>query len=540
MLSLSSPINTARTLLAIEKRKCELSLTEFMKASWHIIEPGKPYIHNWHADFIAAHLEAITDGIKISDKPYNRLLINIPPGMSKSLMTSVFWPAWEWGPKQMPYLRSICASHSQDLAIRDSMRMRRLITSEWYQSHWPHVQLQGDQNAKTKFENTSSGFRQAVASGSITGARGDRVIIDDPHSVDSANSDAQRTSTNLWFREAVPTRLDNPISSAIVVIMQRLHEDDISGLILSEEFDYDHIMLPMRYDPIRTTPTKLGYEDPRTEPGELLFEERFPLSVVERDERSLGSYATAGQFQQEPKPRGGGIIKDAWWQLWDRTEYPPVEFVIAALDTAYTAKTENDPSAMTVWGVWSGSTHSTTRTRMVDRYGQPIEMPVNNSNSSDSPKTILMAAWNEHLELHDLVKKVVETCRKMKVDMLLIENKAAGHSVAQELRRLFSYEDFSVRMWDPKTIDKVARLYSVQHLFEEGMVYAPDKDWAEMVIQQVSVFPKGKHDDLVDATSMPLKQLRDMGLLTRSPERLYDIEQSMRFLSDGQRPLYVS
>ena len=269
----------------------------------------------------------------------------------KSLMTNVFWPAWEWGPRNMPHLRYVCASHSMNLATRDSTKMRRLIVSDWYQSLWgDRVVLTGDQNAKTKFENTSTGFREAVAAGGITGARGDRVIIDDPLSVEDASSDAVRESRKEWFLEAVPTRLNNPDRSAIIVIMQRLHEEDTSGLIIDKELGYDHIMLPMRFEPNRSMPTLLGVEDRRTEAGELLFPERFPEDVVERDERVMGPYAAAGQLQQNPEPRGGGIIKREWWQKWERKSYPPFDFILASLDTAYTVKEENDPSALTEIG----------------------------------------------------------------------------------------------------------------------------------------------------------------------------------------------
>jgi predicted phage terminase large subunit-like protein len=241
----------------------------------------------------------------------------------------------------------------------------------------------------------------------------------------------------------------------------------------------------------------LGYEDPREEDGELLFPDRFPLHVVERDEAAMGPYATAGQYNQSPEPRGGGIIKDEWWQLWDRAEYPGIEYIVASLDTAYTTKAENDPSALTIWGVFGGSSDSAA-TRSVDRYGRSID--ITRSFQSESlgpvPKAMLMYAWQGKLEVHDLTEKVADICKRMKVDVLLIENKAAGHSVAQEMRRLFGNEDFSVQMYDPKTLDKVARLYSVQHIFSEGMVYAPNKDWAEMVIRQVSSFPRGAHDDL--------------------------------------------
>ena len=181
----------------------------------------------------------------------------------------------------MPWLRIIAVSHNIDLAERDNIRMRRLITSDWYRAMWgDRVILTSDQNQRKKFENTAGGWRQATAAGSITGTRGDRVIIDDPHSVDGANSDAERNSVGVWFREAVPTRLNNPRRSAIVVIMQRLHEGDVSGIILDGDFGYDHVMLPMRFDPDRAHPTKLGLMDIRTERGELLFPERDRKSVV--------------------------------------------------------------------------------------------------------------------------------------------------------------------------------------------------------------------------------------------------------------------
>ena len=542
-IDLPFAIDPASLFRTVQKRKCEVSLAEFVKQAWHIIEPGQPYIHGWHIDFICAHLEAITDEVTFEEDGsyYNRLLVNVPPGTMKSLLIGVFWPAWEWGPRNMPHMRYVCASHSQDLAIRDSLRMRRLVQSEWYQDLWgDRVVLTSDQNAKAKFETTSSGFRQACAFEGITGYRGDRVIIDDPHSVDDANSDAKRKTATDLFKEAVTSRLNNPDKSAIVVVMQRLHERDVSGVILDSNMGYDHIMLPMRYDPLRARPTLLGYEDPRPERDELLFPQRFPQAVVDRDEAAMGPYATAGQYAQSPEPRGGGIIKDQWWQPWDMPEYPGIEFVVAALDTAYTTKSENDPSAMTIWGTFSASGESQT-TRSVDRYGR--QMDVTRSYQSESlgpvPKAMLMYAWQDKLEFADLVEKTAANCRRMKVDVLLIENKAAGHSVAQELRRVFANEDIVVLMYDPKTLDKTARLYAVQHIFSEGMVYAPNKDWAEMVIRQTSSFPRGAHDDLVDTVSMALSHLRKTGHLTRAAERMRELDDAQTFHGNNNGvPLY--
>lgn len=542
VINLPRPVDRAGTLKAIEKRRCEMSLAAFVRAAWPVIEPGQSYVHGWHIDFICAHLEAITDGMLNDDGTfYNRLLVNVPPGTMKSLLIGVFWPAWEWGPRNMPHMRYVCASHSLDLAIRDSLRMRRLVTDSWYQDHWgDRVKLTGDQNAKAKFETTATGFRQACAFTGITGYRGDRVIVDDPHSVDDANSDAKRETVTTLFKEAVTSRLNNPDQSAIVVVMQRLHEGDVSGVILDNNMGYDHIMLPMRYDPHRACVTSLGYEDPREDDGELLFIDRFPEHVVDRDEAAMGPYATAGQYAQSPEPRGGGIVKDSWWKLWDKPEYPGIEYIVASLDTAYTTKSENDPSALTIWGVFSASGDQAS-TRMVDRYGRTIESAsaVQSEALGATAKVMMMYAWQDKLEIGALVVKVEEICTRMKVDLLLIENKAAGHSVAQEIRRVFNSAGFAVQMYDPKTLDKVARLYSIQHIFSEGMVYAPNKDWAEMVIRQTSSFPRGAHDDLVDTVSMGLKHLRDVGMLTRAPERMAEIEDSRVFHGNNQHaPLY--
>ena len=182
-IDLPVAIDPSSLLSVINKKRCEMSLAAFVRMAWHIIEPGQPYIHGWHIDFICSHLEAITDGVTFEEDGsfYNRLLVNVPPGTMKSLLIGVFWPAWEWGPRNMPHMRYVCASHSQDLAIRDSLRMRRLVKSEWYQGLWgDRVKLTSDQDAKAKFETTATGFRQACAFEGITGYRGDRVIIDDP------------------------------------------------------------------------------------------------------------------------------------------------------------------------------------------------------------------------------------------------------------------------------------------------------------------------------------------------------------------------
>jgi predicted phage terminase large subunit-like protein len=271
--------------------------------------------------------------------------------------------------------------------------------------------------------------------------------------------------------------------------------------------------------------------------GLLLWPERFGEAEVTILEKQLGPWAAAGQLQQRPEPKGGGIIKRDWWQPWDSPNYPNMDLVIATLDTAYTTKTENDPSAMTVWGVFSSAISVQASTHAGGRHGGLVDAARNYTEVS--PKVMLMYAWQGRYELHDLVQKVSETCRKLKVDVLLIENKAAGFSVAQEIRRMYGHEKFGVHMFDPKSQDKLARLYSVQHLFAEGLVYAPNKQWAEMVITQVGQFPKAKHDDLVDTVSMAMRHLRDTGAIMRGEEWEADTEERFSFKGNNTyQPLY--
>lgn len=294
-------------LIAFDRAIAQESFAEFAKMAWHVLEPGTELKWGWSLDAICEHLTAVTDGEIL------RLLMNVPPGCMKSLLTGVLWPAWEWGPRNMPGMRYLGTAHKQDLAVRDNLKARRLIQSEWYQERWP-VQLTGDQNAKTKFENVHTGFREAMAFTSLTGARGDRLTIDDPLSVDGANSEADLHAAEITFTESLPTRVNND-KSAIVVIMQRLHERDTSGIILKRELGYEHLCLPMRFEIERRCSTSIGFVDPRVNDGDLLFPERFPEKTVAELEKTLGSYAAAGQLQQRPAPRDGGMFKRAWFSV---------------------------------------------------------------------------------------------------------------------------------------------------------------------------------------------------------------------------------
>jgi predicted phage terminase large subunit-like protein len=282
------------------RKRCA-TLAGFVREAWHVLEPEAKYVHNWHIDAICQHLEAVTDG------RINRLLINVPPGSSKSLIVSVMWPAWEWGPCGRRSLRYLATAFNEGPVKRDTRKSRDLIASEWYGRLWPDVRL--TRTAETSFANASTGTREGVPFGSLTSQRGDRLIIDDPHSTETAESDTERLNTTRKFREGAVNRLNDQEKSAIVVIMQRLHEQDISGVITSLGMDYVHLMLPMEFDPSRACETAIGFRDPRTDDGQLLDPSRFPRATVDKLERDMGSYAFSGQYQQSPTPRSGGMFQ---------------------------------------------------------------------------------------------------------------------------------------------------------------------------------------------------------------------------------------
>lgn len=562
-------LDIEKQLQELDKTDCEDSLYLFLKNSWKYID-SSPFVEGWPIEAVAEHLQAVADG------DIKRLIINIPPRCAKSSLVSVAYPAWTWAqpwntPTSGPGVQFLTASYAQQLSLRDSVKCRRLIESPWYQALWGEkFKLTGDQNTKTRFDNDKNGSRLSTSVGSaLTGEGGNIIIVDDPNAAQEAFSEATIHATIEWWDNALSTRLNDPKTGAFIVIQQRLSEEDLTGHILSKDSgSWTHLCLPMRYEWQRHSYTSIGWHDPRglddeDEPlvrvtsggdripvspeaqieledreGSLLWPERFGEREVTILEKQMGPWTAAGQLQQRPEPKGGGIIKREWWQPWENNVYPNMDMIIASVDTAYTTKTENDPSAMTVWGVFSsdvsvmganhaGARHNQGRVEMARQY------------TETQPRVMLMYAWQGRYELHDLVARVAETCRDYKVDQLLIENKAAGYSVAQELRRLFGGSRFGVTMFDPKSQDKLARLYSVQHLFAEGLIYSPFKSWSEMVITQVGQFPKGKHDDLVDTVSMSLRHLRDSGLILRSEEWSAELESSMRFESNSNLdPLY--
>jgi hypothetical protein len=272
--------------------KARRRLHEFVVQAWTILEPETPYVDGTHVRAVCDHLQAVTQG-RISN-----LIVNIPPGHAKSLLTAVFWPAWVW--IDHPEARWLFSSHREPLATRDSLKCRRLIESAWYQERWrARYQLTNDQNQKSRFENTRTGYRVVVPMSAGTGERGDYVVVDDPHSVDQAESDTERRSAVEWWNGSMATRLNDLSRGHKVVIMQRLHEADLTGDLLVKG-GYDLLCLPAEFEPERRCATSIGWNDSRQKVGELLWPEKVSQVDLDSLKVTLGSYRYAGQYQQRP------------------------------------------------------------------------------------------------------------------------------------------------------------------------------------------------------------------------------------------------
>ncbi len=460
---------------------------EFVRQAWPIVEPATPFVPGWHIDAISEHLEAASRG------QIRNLLINVPPRHMKSLLVSVFWPAWEW--IRFPERRWLYSSYAAQLSIRDSVKCRRLIESPWYQKHWGSIfALTSDQNTKGRFDNNRSGYRLATSvGGAATGEGGDRIVCDDPHNVQEAESDAIRKATVDWWDVVISTRVNDPKTAVKLVVMQRCHQQDLSGHLL-EQGGWEHLCLPAEYEgPGRVT--SIGWSDPRTVHGELLWPERFGPNEIESLKISLGSYAAAGQLQQRPSPSGGGLIKRHWFRYWQPrgANLPPVP--VSLPDGTVTAITAVD------------------QPYRVDEQVQSWDCAFKDLETSDyvvgqtwarlGPSFILADQVRARMDCPATVRAIRELSQKWPGTLAkLIEDKANGSAVIQMLSR----ELPGILPVNPSG-GKIARAAAVSPLIEAGNVYLPHPDYAPWVrdfIEECAAFPYGAHDDQVDAMTQVL------------------------------------
>lgn len=458
---------------APERSLAQLSLREFMRQAWHVLEPGAPFVDGWAVGAVCEHLQAVTDG------QIRRLLINVPPGCTKSMAVNVMWPAWEWGPVGQPHMRYISAGYEKGLATRDMVRCRDLLRSEWYQERWP-LAFKDDQDQKTYYQNADTGWRLASSvGGALVGYRGDRIIVDDPHDVKRAESDVEREEAVRWFTETLPTRLNKPSDSAIVVVMQRLHERDISGVIINKLGDeWVHLCLPMEYEADRHCRTVVpllsgaAFEDPRQKDGDLLWPERFSAEAVEELKETFraqgGTYAEAAQLQQRPAPRGGGLFKRANFQFVDAPE---------------------DGATVRGWDLAasvSSRAAYTAGVKMVrTRDGRLLVTDVRRFRGT--PHEVKMA-------LQECAVGDGARCRTS------IPQDPGQAGLAQKADLAKALDGFDVR-FSPETGDKVTRALPFAAQVEAGNVYLVRAPWNDPFLSEAALFPAGEFADQVDATS---------------------------------------
>lgn len=440
-----------------------VSLYEFVKSIWHILEPENPYVDNWHIENICVYLEAVTTFT------IPRLLINMPPRMLKSIIVTVAWPAWVW--LSFPDRRFLFASYAQSLSTRDSIKMRTVIENAFYRrlvkGKW---QLTDDQNQKMRYDNTMRGFRFATSvGGMVTGEGGDYLVCDDPHHALEVHSDVQRKSVLEWYDKVFSTRANNPKKVGRVIVMQRLHAKDLTGHLL-EKGNWEQLVLPMHYSKKTVSVSRLvkTVVDPRKIEGELLFPERFGKKEIDDLERDLGENAHA-QLDQAPAPADGGIIKRPWWKTYSVIPKDKIGLFMF-IDCASKPGISNDHTCISVWlETLSGYYILEVKQAKVD--------------------------WD------DLVTMTKNMYGKYRPHEVIVEDKSAGIQLIQTLKKKTT---IPVTPYNP-LVSKELRAIAAAPTIKAGNVYLPTGGiWCEDFITEHESFPNSEHDDQVDTTSMAI------------------------------------
>lgn len=460
--------------LQLERALCASSLRCFVEAAWPIVVPGTAFVPGWHLDAICLHLEAVWPQRRIRN-----LLINIPPRHAKSLIVDVFWPAWLWTLE--PHLRFLSASYAAGLATRDSVKCRRLVESPWYRERWPNVRMLDDQNQKTRFDLAAGGYRLATSVGAATTGEGGHIrILDDPHNVLEAHSPIKRARAVLWHDEAWSSRTDgDPAQAASVVVMQRVHEKDLSAHLLAQG-GWEHLCMPAEYEGPRA-PTSIGWTDPRRTPGELLWPGFFTPDVMRDLKKRLGSYGEAGQLQQRPAPLQGGMLDRSWWKRW--TVLPKFRMLVSSWDLSNSEVPAEGSSFVVgqLWGVAGADRYlvDQVRARM-----SPLttENAIRDTNVKWAAAHGQLAAW-------------------------LIEKKAAGPGVIERLRKVLS----GITPITPIG-SKEERVAAISPQVEAGNVWIPSSaPWVSDFVEECAAFPRGANDDQVDTATQALSWIDRVG-----------------------------
>jgi predicted phage terminase large subunit-like protein len=436
----------------------------FSDRAFRELNPNVAFLHNWHIELIAAKLQACCRG------EITRLIVNVPPRSLKSHLAAVAFPALLLG--HDPHVQIICASYGQDLANKLSLDCRNLMASEWYKGLFP-TRLSPQKQSLQEFATTQNGFRLATSVGGVLTGRGaDFIIIDDPLKPDEALSETQRNAVNDWYDHTLYSRLNDKRTGCIIIIMQRLHEDDLVGHVVEQEH-WQHLRLPAiaEEDETHMIESPIGGRVVCRRAGEALHPEREPLGLLEHLRRTIGEYNFAGQYQQQPAPLGGGMVKAGWFKTYASGEEPAkFDIVFQSWDTANKSSELSDFSVCTTWG-------------------------------RKNKKLFLLHVLRKRMDYPELKRAVREQYERFRPTNVLIEDKASGTQLIQELIR---DNICRVTRYEP-AMDKIMRLHSVTNTIENGFVYLPtEADWLSLYLHELTTFPNGKHDDQADSTSQAL------------------------------------
>lgn len=440
-------------------------LTSFIAKTFQTVDPASEYIHNWHIDLIADRLEKVANG------NIKRLIINVPPRSLKSVSVSVSWPAWILG--NDPSKKIMVASYSHKLSLKHSLDCRMVIESPWYQELFDDAKIALGENEKHKFVTTNRGFRLATSiAGTTTGEGGDILIVDDPHNPTQANSDVQRQKAIDWFSQTFMSRLNDKKKGAVVLVMQRLHVDDLTGHLLADKSNkWNHLCLPAVF-PDKRSFSYMGKRK-NVQKGTFLNKNREGEGEIKRVKQELGNYAFSAQYLQNPIMLVGGMVEICWF---GRYKIAPSEGeIIQSWDTATKSGKNNDYSVCTTWKITDKGYY-------------------------------LLEVIARKMEYPELKRRVLSAAKKWQADIILIEDKASGQSLLQDLRRESLYNFLAIS----PTFDKVTRFAQTTATIEAGNVHLPEYSaWLNDYEMQVLSFPNSSHDDMVDSTSHFLNWIKD-------------------------------
>src|SRR5690349_22195267 len=433
----------------------------FAQRCFSELNPQAPFAPNWHLEIIAAKLTEVRQG-KI-----RRLIINLPPRHLKSLMASIAFPAWYLGLD--PSVQILCVSYAQDLADKLARDCRSIMMSPWYRRIFP-TRLAAHRQAVQEFITTRQGYRLATSTGGVLTGRGaDIIAIDDPLKPEEALSKTLRQACNEWFVHTLYSRLNDKRTGAIVIIMQRLHEDDLVGHVLAQE-PWEVLSFPAiaEADEVHQIETIWGPRCFTRRRDEALHPDREPLETLEHIRRTIGEYNFAGQYQQSPAPLGGGLVKADWFKRYRENELPErFDRIVQSWDTANKATELSDFSVCTTWGV----------------KGKDL---------------FLLGVFRRRLEYPALNRAVRDQQGQFNANVVLIEDKASGTQLIQDL---IADGCHGVTRYQP-TGDKTMRMHAQTAVIENGFVHIPETaPWLAEYLHELAVFPNGKHDDQADSTA---------------------------------------